>query len=55
MDNWKTNDGGDGPWGGTDVHSLPEIKSRIHRKLLGRLNLANLEAVSREEAPWSPS
>ncbi len=29
---------------------LPEIKARIHRKLLGRLNLAKLESVSREEA-----
>jgi pilus assembly protein CpaF len=33
-----------------DVLGLPEIKARIHRKLLGRLNLANLEQVSREEA-----
>jgi pilus assembly protein CpaF len=30
--------------------SLSEIKGRIHRKLLDRLNLANLEAVGREEA-----
>ncbi len=29
---------------------MPEIKSRIHRKLLSRLNLANLDSVSREEA-----
>jgi pilus assembly protein CpaF len=29
---------------------MSEIKGRVHRKLLGRLNLANLEAVSREEA-----
>jgi pilus assembly protein CpaF len=29
---------------------LPEIKGRIHRKLLDRLNLANLDAVGREEA-----
>jgi pilus assembly protein CpaF len=29
---------------------MPEIKGRIHRKLLDRLNLANLDAVGREEA-----
>ncbi|MDT8341959.1 MAG: CpaF family protein [Longimicrobiales bacterium] len=33
-----------------EIAALPEIKARIHRKLLGRLNLANLDAVSREEA-----
>ena len=41
--------GGAGP-SSPDVLGLPEIKARIHRKLLGRLNLANLEQVSREEA-----
>ncbi len=30
--------------------SLADIKARIHRKLLSRLNLTNLESVSREEA-----
>ncbi|MEJ2540967.1 MAG: CpaF family protein [Gemmatimonadota bacterium] len=34
----------------SDTLGLPEIKARIHRKLLSRLNLANLESVSREEA-----
>jgi pilus assembly protein CpaF len=29
---------------------MPEIKAGIHRKLLERLNLANLEAVDRDEA-----
>lgn len=29
---------------------MPEIKGRIHRKLLDRLNLANLENVGRDEA-----
>jgi pilus assembly protein CpaF len=50
MDTWNVTAGPDGKVGHSDVHSLPEIKSRIHRKLLGRLNLANLESVSREEA-----
>ena len=50
MDTWNVTGGSDGKVGHSDVHSLPEIKSRIHRKLLGRLNLANLESVSREEA-----
>lgn len=54
MDGWR---GGSsemgmlpGGTGESEVLGMAEIKSRIHRKLLGRLNLANLEAVSREEA-----
>ena len=35
---------------GDVMSDLPAIKARIHRKLLDRLNLANLDAVSREEA-----
>ena len=30
--------------------AMPEIKASIHRKLLERLNLANLDSVDREEA-----
>jgi hypothetical protein len=48
MDGWNDQDEGVG--GGLNVLGLPEVKARIHRKLLGRLNLGNLEAVSREEA-----
>jgi pilus assembly protein CpaF len=48
MDGWNDQDEGVG--GGINVLGLPEVKARIHRKLLGRLNLGNLEAVSREEA-----
>ena len=48
MDGW-TNAPGDAS-SGEETISLAEVKSRVHRKLLGRLNLANLEAVSREEA-----
>jgi pilus assembly protein CpaF len=48
MDGW--NDQEDGIGGGINVLGLPEVKARIHRKLLSRLNLGNLEAVSREEA-----
>ncbi|UCC23950.1 MAG: CpaF family protein [Gemmatimonadales bacterium] len=50
MDGWNANNGGGEASGMPGVHNLPEIKSRIHRKLLGRLNLANLESVSREDA-----
>ena len=56
MSGWDdTTTGSPGANGGSapsspDVLGLPEIKARIHRKLLGRLNLANLEQVSREEA-----
>ncbi len=32
------------------LKGMPEIKAGIHRKLLERLNLANLETVSRDEA-----
>jgi pilus assembly protein CpaF len=52
MDGWNATNGKEAGWqdGASEALGLPEIKSRIHRKLLGRLNLANLEAVSREEA-----
>jgi len=54
MDGWNGNGSGAGsatkPMTGQAVVGLPEIKSKIHRQLLGRLNLANLEQVSREEA-----
>jgi pilus assembly protein CpaF len=32
------------------LKAMPEMKANIHRKLLERLNLANIEAVDREEA-----
>ncbi|MGW8267802.1 MAG: ATPase, T2SS/T4P/T4SS family [Longimicrobiales bacterium] len=32
------------------LKGMPEIKAGVHRRLLERLNLANLEAVSRDEA-----
>jgi pilus assembly protein CpaF len=32
------------------LKAMPDIKASIHRKLLERLNLANLDAVDREEA-----
>ena len=57
MDSWskkdkaKTAPNGAGAKPGRDeLSDLPAIKARIHRKLLGRLNLANLDSVSREEA-----
>jgi pilus assembly protein CpaF len=53
MDGWNSkSDPGmlPGSVGAPETLGLAEIKSRIHRKLLSRLNLANLEAVSREEA-----
>jgi hypothetical protein len=31
------------------IKGMAEIKGSIHRKLLERLNLANLESVSRDE------
>ncbi len=61
MDTWTENpDGARSPSerGGGAVDTprrsghadMPEIKGRIHRKLLDRLNLANLENVGRDEA-----
>jgi pilus assembly protein CpaF len=54
MDGWETNATHETPSGGTSVIGTPvglvDIKARIHRKLLSRLNLTNLETVSREEA-----
>jgi pilus assembly protein CpaF len=38
------------PWGAAQSSALFEIKSRVHRKVLERLNLSNLERVAREEA-----
>ncbi|HUF68539.1 MAG TPA: CpaF family protein [Longimicrobiales bacterium] len=40
---------GDG-WGSFQASTLLDIKSRVHRKVLERLNLSNLEQVEREEA-----
>jgi pilus assembly protein CpaF len=48
MDGWNETEEGTG--GAVKALGLPELKARIHRKLLGRLNLGNLEAVSRAEA-----
>jgi len=54
MDGWETNSTNGTPSGGTSIIGTPiglvDIKARIHRKLLSRLNLTNLESVSREEA-----
>ena len=57
MDSWSKKDqaktapqGAGAEPGRDELSDLPAIKARIHRKLLGRLNLANLDAVSREEA-----
>jgi pilus assembly protein CpaF len=60
MEAWKTPDtlkasGTPSPSGGetlsdSTLKAMPEIKASIHRKLLERLNLANLDAVDREEA-----
>ncbi len=55
MDSWTVTNGAapttsDATAVALDTMGLQEIKSRIHRKLLSRLNLANLESVSREEA-----
>jgi hypothetical protein len=36
--------------GGAALRGMAEIKAGIHRKLLERLNLANLDAVGRDEA-----
>ena len=47
---WNTPSKNGGPAGSDAPAAMPEIKGRIHRKLLERLNLNNLEAVSREEA-----
>jgi pilus assembly protein CpaF len=54
MDGWETNGTNGTSQGGTSVIGAPiglvDVKARIHRKLLSRLNLTNLESVSREEA-----
>ena len=55
MDGWDKVSTKGGVTGGgiTDTAaspSLADVKARIHRKLLGRLNLTNLESVTREEA-----
>ena len=57
MDSWSNNDDAKTPpqndgaeTSHNELSNLPDIKARIHRKLLSRLNLANLDAVSREEA-----
>ena len=42
--------GGPNRDGQQSATEMPEIKARIHRKLLERLNLANLDTVSREDA-----
>jgi len=54
MNSWETpemsNGTGSTPPAPDEAARMGEIKARIHRKLLNRLNLANLEQVSREEA-----
>jgi len=54
MNSWNTPEKANGvgatPSPASDAARMGEIKARIHRKLLSRLNLANLEQVSREEA-----
>jgi pilus assembly protein CpaF len=35
--------------GATDAHYFQQIKGRVHRRLIERLNLSNLERVSREQ------
>jgi len=40
----------EGKPGPSVLKGMPEIKAGVHRRLLERLNLANLEAVSRDEA-----
>ena len=37
-------------WDAMQAGQVQEVKSRIHRKVLERLNLSNLETVSREQA-----
>jgi pilus assembly protein CpaF len=46
---WPVEDPGP-RWRGIQAATLLEIKSRVHRKVLERLNLSNLETVSRDEA-----
>ncbi|MGD2067436.1 MAG: CpaF family protein [Gemmatimonadota bacterium] len=53
MDGWssaRSNGAESGASSSGQSLGLVEIKARIHRKLLSRLNLANLDTVSREEA-----
>ena len=56
MDGWdKVSMKGEANGSGSAKDSAPatnlaDVKARIHRKLLGRLNLTNLESVTREEA-----
>jgi pilus assembly protein CpaF len=54
MDGWEATSTSQTPAGGSSATTAPiglaDIKARIHRKLLSRLNLTNLESVSREEA-----
>jgi pilus assembly protein CpaF len=55
MDGWDKVSTKGGATGGASAEesaspSLADVKARIHRKLLGRLNLTNLESVTREEA-----
>jgi pilus assembly protein CpaF len=37
-------------WRNNHASTMLEIKSRVHRRVLERLNLSNLEAIGREEA-----
>ena len=51
MDDWTVSStNGTGGAASSSTLSQVEIKARIHKKLLSRLNLANLESVTREEA-----
>src|SRR5213593_2855611 len=35
--------------GAHDVHALQQVKGRVHRKLLERLNLSNLDRLDRQQ------
>ncbi|HEY3491773.1 MAG TPA: ATPase, T2SS/T4P/T4SS family, partial [Solirubrobacterales bacterium] len=40
---------GDGAGAGTGTHYFQQVKSRVHRRLIERLNLSSLERVGREQ------
>ena len=40
---------GDGAGAGTGTHYFQQVKSRVHRRLIERLNLSSLERVSRDQ------
>jgi len=45
-----SNSDGAGSWQNAQSGAMQEVKGRIHRRVLERLNLSNLETVSREQA-----